>query len=441
LAPARPRSIASRAPALFLGAVGFVFLVALLLSAGASVGSPAPGGSLLASGPSTHPGHAQGAAAAVSIVAVGPAPTEVTAGTPTAFAWQALDAQGARVPSFAVAAELTVADTANGSAAPAWVNSSRVGPLARAANGTFSVPAAAWNAGVLNLSLEMAVAVPVRVDLFGPVLPSTPAAMLVTVLPDLDALVLYNATHVENNLSGTGRTYSAFWHVRDRFGDPAPGAALIVEFTTGSSVNQTVVPVVGLRDGTSGAWVNVTVPGPGGASVAVLDEAGTVLLGPLPVPPVAAAASPSGPTLSPFALVAVALLAVGGFGGIGALLAGGRPRPAPAPTGEEEELRRLAEGRWTVVEIVREQGPLTLHDIEAAWSPPPAPPALADWVASLVTDGTLTASLDSGRPARFSLAARPTEKPRVTLDEDALAQGIARRDAAVEPDDAEENAP
>jgi hypothetical protein len=426
---------------LFLGAVGFVLLVALLLSAGASVGSSSPGGSLLAGDSSTNPGHALGAAAAVSIVAVGPAPTEVTAGTPTVFAWQALDAQGARVPSFAVAAELTVADSADGSVALAWFNSSVVGPLARAANGTFSVPAAAWNAGVLNLSLEMAVALPVRVDLFGSLLPSAPVAMLVTVLPDLDELVLYNATHVENNLSGTDRSYSAFWHVRDRFGDPAPGAALIVAFTTGSSVNQTVVSVVGLGDGTSGTWVNATVPGTGGASVTVLDEAGTVLLGPLPVPPVAAAASPSGPTLPPFTLAAAALLAVGGVGGIGALLAGGRPRPARTPTSEEEELRRLAEGRATVVEIIRERGPLALHEIEAAWNPPPAPPALADWVASLVTDGTLTASLDSGRSARFSLAARPSGKPRVTLDEEALAQGIARRDAAIEPNDAEDDAP
>jgi len=436
LAPARPRSGASHASTLLLGAIGFLLLVGLLLPHGGTAG-PALG----MSGLSNELGRAPNAATAVSIVVVGPAPTEVTAGTPAVVAWQALDAQGAPVSSFAAAAYLTVTETANGSTAPAWVNSSGAGPLARATNGTFGVPAAAWQGGRLNLSFEMAVAVPVRVDLFGPLLPSAPGAMLVAVLPDLGQLVLYDATHVENNLSAAARTYSALWQVRDRFGDPAPGAELLVEVTTGTSVNQTVVPVVGFADRTSGAWVNVTVPGAGGASVTVLDAAGGTLLGPLAVPPVVAAPSSSGPTLSPLALAAVALLAVGGFAGIGALLAGGRPRPIRAPTGEDEELRRLAEGRATVVEIVRAKGPLALSEIEAAWEPPPAPPALADWVASLVTDGTLTASLDAERPARFSLAAPPRAKPRVTLDEEALAQGIARRDAATQANPEDEETP
>jgi hypothetical protein len=114
----------------------------------------------------------------------------------------------------------------------------------------------------------------------------------------------------------------------------------------------------------------------------------------------------------------VALLAVGGIGGIGALLYGGRPRPSPTPTREEEELRRLAEGRATVVELLRRSGPLPLHEIEARWEPAPAPPALADWVASLVTDGTLRATIGDAGQARFALAERPEPEPQVTLDED-----------------------
>ena len=370
-----------------------------------------------------------------AIVPVGPSPSEITAGTPAPFAWEAVDAGGAPVSTFAAPAGLTVTESANGSAAPAWVNASASGPLERSVNGTFVVPATAWTSGVLRLTVDMAAAAPVRVDLFGPDLPSEPGAVPLATLPDLDHLELYNATPVVNTLAAAGRAYSAFWHVRDRFGDPAPGAQLTVEYATGSSVNETVVPVVWSTAGSTGAWVNVTVPGTISASVMVLDTAGTTVLGPLAVPAVPAAAPSSSASLSPLALLAVALLAVSGVGGVGALLLGGRPRASPAPSGEEADLRRLAEGRATVVEIVRAKGPVTVREIEAAWEPLPAPPALADWVASLVTDGTLTAALDPGGTAKFSLAERPEHEPKVTVDEDALAQGIARRDAAIGPDD------
>jgi len=84
---------------------------------------------------------------------------------------------------------------------------------------------------------------------------------------------------------------------------------------------------------------------------------------------------------------------------------------------------------------VREAGSLRLGEIEAAWDPPPAPPAVADWVASLVTDGTLTATLGEGGRARFALAGPRGEEPKVTLDEEALQREIARRDAAADPDE------
>jgi hypothetical protein len=57
-----------------------------------------------------------------------------------------------------------------------------------------------------------------------------------------------------------------------------------------------------------------------------------------------------------------------------------------------------------------------------------------------VTDGTLTVTLGEGGRARFALAERRSREPRVTLDEAALEEGIARRDAAVE-DDEREGAP
>lgn len=373
-------------------------------------------------------GELLGPEAATSIGELGPVPTEVVVGVSAAIAWQALDALGARVTSFAVDCELTVEESANGSSVSAWANTSTAGPLARSANGTFSVPSAAWTDGVLNLTVSVAAAVPVTVRLIGPLLPALPAPVVLTVLPDLDHLVLYEPTFV---LSGA-RSNETFWHVRDRFGDPVPGALLIVEYTTGSWVSKAFVPVTWATAGTTGAWVNYSAPGPGSGTLEVLDESGTTLLGPVSVPgPVTSTAAPAA-SLSPFALAAVVVLTVGAIVGMGGLLAGGRARRSPAPTDAEEELKRLAEGRATVVELVRHAGTLALHEIEAAWEPPPAPPAVADWVASLVTDGTLTVTLGEGGRARFALAERSSGEPKVTLDKEALDRGLARRDAAVE---------
>ena len=378
---------------------------------------------------------------ATSIEAAGAVPTEMVVGAPTAFAWEALDAHGALVLSFAVAAELTVTESGNGSNDPAWVNSTSIGAITRSANGTFAVPSAAWSGGVLNLSVDVGTAVPATVRLFGPSLPSVPVPMALTVLPDRSHLVLYLPGVPLISTHGGVRSNATLWHVHDRFGDPAPGAALAVEYTTQGSVNQTLSPVVwSAGGGTTVAWVNYTTNGAQPGTLTVLDAAGATLLGPISVPANVSAASSGPPSLSPFALAAVALLGLGGVGGVGVLLAGGRPRPSPATTREEEELRRLAEGRATVVELLRRSGPLTLHEIETSWEPPPAPPALADWVASLVTDGTLTATIGEGGRARFSLAERPAAEPRVTLDEEALEQGIARRDAAVAPEESTEDA-
>jgi hypothetical protein len=202
-------------------------------------------------------------------------------------------------------------------------------------------------------------------------------------------------------------------------------------------VSETFVPVTWTVGGVTGAWVNYSAPSAGSGTVTVRDEANTTLLGPIAIPALSAASSspsPAAASLSPFALLAVVLLVVGAVGGMGTLLYGGRARPARARTDDEEELRRLAEGRATVVEIVRRAGALGIPEIEAAWEPPPAPPSVADWVASLVTDGTLTVTLGEGGRALFSLAERTPREPLVTLDEDALERGIARRDDASERD-------
>jgi len=428
---------ASPTPVLFFGTVALALLIAISLPTGGSTGPHslvvAPVSGAFSTDRGT--GRLSDPSGGTSIGPVGSEPTEAEAGDSTAFSWDALGVSGARVTDFAVTCELTVTETANGSNAPAWVNSSTAGPLVASANGTFSVPAAAWNAGLLTLSLTFAVAVPVTVRLFGPSLPSIPAPVALTILPNLEHLALYDPVVERNSTEHGILSDSTFWHVRDRFGDRAPGASLIVDFVTGVSVNETFAPVVWSVGGTTGAWVNYTANVSEGGTLTVLDEARSTLLGPLSVPVTATEGAASTPSLSPLSLAAVGLLAAGGLVGMVALLSGGRPRPSSAAGDEDEELRRLAEGRATVVELVRHAGPLSLHEIEVAWEPSPAPPALADWVASLVTDGTLTATLGEAGRARFALAERPVGEPRVTLDEEALERGIARRDAAVGPDD------
>jgi len=425
---------------------GLAFLVLTLLAATlASATVPAgptahSAGPVGVSTPSALPGEGlDGPAAATSVVEVGPAPGESVVGTPAVFVWQALGPGGSRVATFAVGCELTVTDSTNGSSVRSWVNTSTAGALHRAANGTFSVPASAWNAGLLNVTISVASAVPVTVRLSGPLLPSVPAPVGLTILPDLDHLLLYD----RSSFNVSNRTNDTFWHVRDRFGDPTPGAFLIVEYSTPTSVSKAVVPVNWTSGGTTGAWVNYSAPGTGNGTFRVLDEANTTLIGPVSIPAVGSSGPVSVPvpttSLSPLVLLVIALLAVGGATGIGAVSFGGRTRPASAPSDGEEELRRLAEGRETVVEIVRRAGPLALAEIESAWEPPPAPPAIADWVASLVTDGTLTATLGEGGRARFAVAEHPIEEPKVTFDEAALDREIARRDAAV--DDGDESTP
>jgi len=72
-------------------------------------------------------------------------------------------------------------------------------------------------------------------------------------------------------------------------------------------------------------------------------------------------------------------------------------------------------------------GAVDLAGLEAGWGGP-APPALADWVASLVADGTLRATLGEDGRARFCLAAEPPEPLQLTLDPEELDRVLRRRD-------------
>jgi len=375
-----------------------------------------------------------GSSAAASVQDVPPEPVETVAGTPVNVSWEAYTITGARAVTYAVICDLSVT-FANGGPGNIWVNSSMTGPLALDSNGSYLVPSPAWDAGVLRLTVDLGKSSPVTVQLSGPYLPDTPGPISLTVLPDVEHLVLSDPQwwNASNNASWST---SALWLVRDRFGDPAPGATLIVEFETGTATEQSFVPAVWARGGVTVAWVNCSAANGTAGTVTVHDGAGDLLWGPTGVPAFASGgATAATEVVSPFTLAVVVLLVVGALAGIVALLSGTRARRPSAGAEGEEDLRRLAEGRAAVVEIVREGGPLELREIEARWEPPPAPPAVADWVASLVTDGTLTATLGEGGRARFTLARPPPAEPRVTLDADALEDGLARRDAAVDATD------
>jgi len=425
MSPARPFG-ASRAfgPVLLAIVVATALLVVAAVPAG-----PGPAGVVGTHGaarPSPMISRPVPSGTASSIELFGTPPSTATAGTPFALSWVAMNGSSdTRATAFSVACAVTVTTEGNGSNAPAWVNSTRVGALGRAANGSFAVSAAAWSDGVLNLSVTVALAVPVAVRLAGGLLPAVPSPVPVTVSADLDHLLLFDPVVAVPG----ARVNDTFWHVRDRFGDPAPGAFLVVEYSTDASRSSALVPVVWSTGGTTGAWVNYSATGPGNATVRVSDEANTTLLGPIAVPALVAAVAPPSASLPIGVEAAVALLGVAGVFGILGLLIRPRRRPGRPNVDGEEELRRLAEGRETVVELVRRAGSVDLAGIEAAWEPPPAPPAVADWVASLVTDGTLTASVGEGGRARFALAVRSSPAPRVTLDEEAMERDVARRSA------------
>ena len=130
-----------------------------------------------------------------------------------------------------------------------------------------------------------------------------------------------------------------------------------------------------------------------------------------------------------------AAVPIGAVGAVWSGLVRRRARARPTPATDEEELRRLAEGRGELVGLLARLGSADLRTLEAAWQPPPAPPALADWLASLIADGTVDAAVGSDGGARFRLAeGRPNPTTRVTVDAAVLERAIDRRDAELRGD-------
>jgi hypothetical protein len=372
-------------------------------------------------------------------VAVGPGPvarvvpvpaaagSAVTVGRPDPIAWQAYDALGEPIGAFAAPVDLVVRSSA-GTAALAWVNLSRLGPLSAAPVGSFAIPASAWTGGELPLTFTAAEAGVLTLALEGSALPGGVAVRNVSAAPDLEHLRLFAPSVAVAGVT-VNRT---FWHVSDRFGDPVPGALVTVQLVTPGSAVDTLLPVETEGEGGTGVWVNFSLPTGSDGTVRVLDLAGDLLYGPVRAPTPAVV---SGPLVTlELAVVAGAL----GAGTVGGSIVHVRRRRAerPAPRSDEEELRRLAEGRAEAVEIVRSLGVADLAALRAAWTDEaPSETELGEWLASLVADGTLsTAAGPTGEPEYALAPATAPEGPRVVVDAEALERAVAARDAAVRDD-------
>ncbi|HTT73991.1 MAG TPA: hypothetical protein VMG99_07630 [Thermoplasmata archaeon] len=374
-----------------------------------------------------------GAAASGSVLVVAGAPPAATVraslgatvpatevGTPVAVAWQAFEPDGAPAPAFAAAATLEVTGPTGASEFAAWVNVTGLGPLAPTAVGSYAVPADAWAGGVLRLTVAPAAAGPFALALAGPGLPGPVPPAHLEALPDLDRLVLSDPRSTPSP-AGTNATE---WTVTDRYGDPVPGASVSVAVTGPGTGRAWTVPATVGADGRTDVWVNYSLAG--GGTVRVYDAAGELLLGPTVVPAGSAPAATGPATLA----LGVAVAVGAGIGAVTAGIARRRARPATPPP-IEEALRRLADGRADVVELVGRLGPATRDEIAAAWDPPPAPPELDEWIASLVTDGTLVPGARDDGTAALALGPEPAgrDPPSVELDPEALERAIARREA------------
>ncbi|HXW67027.1 MAG TPA: hypothetical protein VEL82_04020 [Thermoplasmata archaeon] len=335
-------------------------------------------------------------------------PTEsLRAGAPLPLSWQAVDAAGAPVRDFSSPAEIELAGAGDGPAVAGWVNASGLGPLASPVPGWFEVPASAWIAGALDVSIASPSAGALAIELTVATGLAEPSDTVnVTILPDIDHLRLFDPA-----VASLGpRASDTLWRVEDCFGNPASGAMITVTEALGGRVQAAEVPVIEEDAGLTAVWVNYSVPYDVAATITVTDGAGEALLPPIVFPSVTAA-----PIAFGLAVLGAAVTVAGSVGALSVRRARRGSDPA-ARDDEESALRRLAEGREDVLELVAREGPIDLAGLAAAWRPAPAPAELAEWVASLVTDGSLRATIGGdGRPW-FSLGGPSDPGPRVTFD-------------------------
>jgi hypothetical protein len=372
-----------------------------------------------------------GPAVATNLAAVAvPGAAPSVAGAPVALAWQAVDLQGRNVSDFVSAGSLRITPDEGTLPVELWANASGGVALA-GSSGTFTVPTSAWNLGRLSLTVAIARAGTFTLQLEGAGLLARTDALDLTVVADLGHLHLYSPRIAQSG----ARVNRTFWLLADRYGNPAEGAAVDIFYSSEGTSSESIFTERSAGNGTAGVWVNYSAPTTAGGTLEVTDPiGGMVLLGPIAIPPALSDAAPlSGP------IVTLAAAAPVGAVGVGLTAWAQRRRrvgTAPDELPPDEDLRQMVEGRDRVISLVRDARAIDLADLESAWGSSPAPPELADWVASLVADGTLGARTGPDGVARFCLIAGADGPPIVLLDPDALARAEAARRELTEEADA-----
>ncbi len=357
--------------------------------------------------------------AQLALADAGPA-VPVVAGVAVPLGWEVLGPSASADTGFASAVELVL----TGPTGPplAWVNASGIGPLPDLGGGAYAVPGSAWVDGYLNVTVAVGTATTVTVALAGASLPAGGPSTAFAVQADRLHLRLSSPEVVRAGV----RSNATLWRVTDPYGNPVPGAPVTIAVSFSGGGADLAVAAIALADNASGVWVNYSVPASGGA-VEVEDGAQEVLLGPLIVP-----ATPAAPVAGP-TVEAVATAVPVGAAGMAVLAVVRRRRRGRSSTTGEEELRRWAEGRERAIELIGRTGPADLAGLEAAWGTRPVPAELADWIASLVADGTVGATVGPDGRARFCLAGTRPSRPRVVVDPELLDAGLRRRDEALGP--------
>jgi hypothetical protein len=351
---------------------------------------------------------------------VGLAPA-VIAGAPAPFRWEALSPDGLRVPEYAEPLTLTFGPLPTGGGA-VTIDPLRGGPEPLPPNGSLTLGASDWQDGYLNFSVTTtrsgAYSVALGTPLGSPLAPG--GTLTFTVAPDAAALVLVDP-HVA--LAG-GRTNHTEWFLEDTYGNPGPATPLNLTLWFGGTAVSSPLPVA-TNGSATWTWVNLSAPGTGAGSYEVRSATGELLLGPISVP-----AAP-GPTDVPLWALAGAGVLLGSAAIVVTLLRLRSARPRRPVEADLEELAEHARGREALLERIRREGPLDLEAIRRGRPGAREDRAeVAEWLASLTTEGLVTTEPGPGGVPRFRAAARPPAPPgpRVDLDEEALDRALRARD-------------
>lgn len=367
----------------------------------------------------------------VAVEPFGPLPAAyVPAGTAWPLALVAVNIAGERVAMAAGNESLRIDVVDGRSPGPFWVNdsagSSVLDPAGNASEFTLPLPPSLWIDGLLELNLTPTSAGVVQVALLGPLACAAAAAgrLDFAVTADTAHLALSDPRVVDPG----ARTNATLWRIADRFGNGAPGTPLQIRAVFGSSVWVTY-PVAEGNASASFVWINFSAPSDVGGTVFVLGPMGAELLPPIDVP----ATTPT-PWL-PWALAG--LLGGGAVGAVGGYAYRRRSRGRDHPEPDEDDLRRLAEGRAHVLARARTDRPTPLAELGRGFpGPPPDGAELADWVGALVSEGVLRALVGpDGRPGFVRVPERPLPPTlRVDVDPAALDQALAARDDPEAPE-------